>query len=325
VPPAAWLSNLRGTTALLSRDVPAAGDFFAAALKLDPKFTPALLNVARVALMTNRPNDAEAGFKRVLEVDAPRAAGVDPQQAAAMLGLAALAANRRDFAAAKGWLGRLPSSPDRLRLDGQIAVAEQRFGDAASAFSEAFSRQPGVELALAAYAAAKRANRERPDSELLAFSADHPNDLRANFALGSIALESKDDDAAVRRFEAVLEADPKNVVGLNNLAWLYDQRGDRRGLDLAQRAYDLRPDNPSVADTLGWIRVRAGRAAEGLPLLERAAEKSKDPEIRYHWAVALEDQGNDAKARGILRELVAGNADFPSRPDAEQRLKGRQD
>jgi putative PEP-CTERM system TPR-repeat lipoprotein len=324
-PPAAWLSNLRGTVALLSRDIPAAGDFFAAALKLDPKFTPALLNSARVALLTNRPNDAEASFKRVLEVDAQPAAGVDPQHAAAMLGLAALAASRRDFAAAKDWLERLPASPDRLRLEGQIAAAEGRFADSASAFSQAFSQQPSAELALAAYAVAKRANREKPDAELLAFSADHPSDPRVNFALGSIALEGQDDDAAIKRFDAVLEADPKNVAALNNLAWLYDQRGDRRGLDLAKRAYDLEPGNPSVADTLGWIHVRAGRAVEALPLLEQAAAKSKDPEIRYHWAVALADQGDGAKARGILQALLASNADFPSRRDAEKRLKGPQD
>ena len=320
-PPAAWLSNLQGTAALLSGDIPAAGDFFAAALKLDPKFAPALVNSARVALLTNRPNDAEANFKRVLEGDTQRANGVDPQHAAAMLGLATLAANRRDFAAAKDWLGRLPASPDRLRLEGQIAAAEGNFADSASAFSQAFSLQPSAELALAAYAAAKRANRERPDAELLAFSADHSSDQRVNLALGMIALEGKDDDGAIKRFDAVLEADPKNVAALNNLAWLYDQHGDRRAFDLAKRAYELEPGNPAVADTLGWMHVRAGQLAEGLPLLEQAAATSKNAEIRYHWAVALADQGNDAKAREVLQALLASDEAFPSRPDAEERLK----
>ena len=45
-----------------------------------------------------------------------------------------------------------------------------------------------------------------------------------------------------------------SAANLNNLAWLYDQKGDtEKALGHARRAYELSPKRPEIADTLGWL------------------------------------------------------------------------
>ena len=56
---------------------------------------------------------------------------------------------------------------------------------------------------------------------------------------------------ALHHYETVLEHDDRNVVALNNAAWLYQLGGAPRALALAERAYALQPENPAVLDTLG--------------------------------------------------------------------------
>jgi Flp pilus assembly protein TadD len=45
---------------------------------------------------------------------------------------------------------------------------------------------------------------------------------------------------------------------LNNLAWLYDQKGNReKALGYARRAYELSPKQPEIADPLLGATLKA--------------------------------------------------------------------
>jgi predicted Zn-dependent protease len=81
------------------------------------------------------------------------------------------------------------------------------------------------------------------------------------------------------------------------------------------------PDNPLVADTVGWLQVKAGNPAQALPLLARAAAAMPQQlDVQYHWAVALADTGDSSQAMGILDRLTADKGEFAARADAERRL-----
>jgi Tfp pilus assembly protein PilF len=98
-------------------------------------------------------------------------------------------------------------------------------------------------------------------------------------------------------------------MALNNLAWLYQQAHDPRAEPTAKRAFELAPNVSAIADTYGWILVEAGRSAEALPILERAANAhGAAPETRYHHAVALAKSGKPEEARAVLRPLRDGPA-----------------
>src|SRR5690606_11053905 len=114
----------------------------------------------------------------------------------------------------------------------------------------AFEMQPTAEHALQAFAAAQRGGDSMPEATLLTWLAEHPRDVKVNLALGLYGLQTNNHDQAIASYETVVEVQPDQADALNNLAWLYDQRGDDRALPHAERAYAAAPDNPAIADTL---------------------------------------------------------------------------
>jgi putative PEP-CTERM system TPR-repeat lipoprotein len=311
-PAAGWPLNLRGTIALLDGRLDAARELLDKALELEPRDAAALLNAARVAVARNDRATAQGFLERVVAIDAGNVT--------AYVGLAELAAARRDFPAAHSWVDRLPASPLRLRLEAELLAAQGRFEDAAVRFGRAFDSQPSAALAARAYETARRAGSPSPDAKLLAWNADNPQDPSGNFMLGSVAIENGRHDAAIERYESVLAVNPQHAPTLNNLAWLYSQRGDERALDYAERAYAAEPNNPAIADTLGWLYVERGDAAKGLPLLTAAAAGLADnPEVQYHLGVALAETGDNANALAAFEIALSKSASFAGRDDAQRR------
>ena len=122
---------------------------------------------------------------------------------------------------------------------------------------------------------------------------------------------------AISRYEKALRKDPDNTLALNNLAWLYHVRGDERALAVAKRAYDLRPEDPDVLDTYGWILVEIDRNERGIRLLRRAVAVS--PEFltaRYHLAAGLAKVGEVDAALNELKKLLSAGHKFEERAQA---------
>lgn len=60
--------------------------------------------------------------------------------------------------------------------------------------------------------------------------------------------------------ERVVERDPGDAMALNNLGYgrLEDGRLDERTIGLLGEAHELRPSDPHILDSLGWLRYRRG-------------------------------------------------------------------
>ena len=127
-------------------------------------------------------------------------------------------------------------------------------------------------------------------------------------------------DAARAEAEQLLAIAPDLAANLNNLAWLYDQKGDtEKALELSRKAYELSPKRSEIADTLGWLLIRQGDTAAAMPLLEQAFKAAPDnPEIGYHYAWALSKGGKMAQATEIIGKVLKSPNEFPGRKDAEQ-------
>ena len=112
---------------------------------------------------------------------------------------------------------------------------------------------------------------------------------------------------------------PENIVALNNLAWLYSIEKDRRALEFAKKAYNIKPEDAGIQDTYGWILVQQGKVEEGLRILQKVIKRLPDvPEVRYHYATALMKSGEEIKARKIFVELLENDEPFEGREDAQK-------
>jgi putative PEP-CTERM system TPR-repeat lipoprotein len=214
-----------------------------------------------------------------------------------------------------------PKDSGAAQLAGDVALNRKDFVPAAQAFQRSYELKPSAAAAIKFYGASSQANLPQATALLEDWVKRQPHDMAARMLLASAFMEKNDDARAVGQYEQIaLDAKP-SPLALNNLAWLYFERGDTRAQATAKRAFDAAPDNAAIADTYGWILLKNKRVDEALPVLERAAGAPRaPPEIRYHYAAALAEAGQRDRALQIVRQVTAGNATFPEAADARRLL-----
>ena len=140
-------------------------------------------------------------------------------------------------------------------------------------------------------------------------------------ALG--AEKRNDYDSAIERYRAVLKSEPGNVFALNNLAYLLADKKNQgsEALPLAEHAYRLSDQSPSIADTLGWVHFKLGDAAKALPLLELAAKGAPaNVDILVHAAIVHASVGNSVQARRYVDAAIKADPKAADRSDVKALL-----
>ena len=141
--------------------------------------------------------------------------------------------------------------------------------------------------------------------------ASYPEDGFALMQAASLAHQQGRVVDATARYEQLTKMQPTNPIPWNNLAWIYHQQGDPRGLTHAREAHRLAPDSADIQDTLGWILLQSGKKQEALDILRQAAKSRPDnAEVQFHYAQALIDNGNGSEARPLLETLTAQKSAF---------------
>ena len=182
---------------------------------------------------------------------------------------------------------------------------EQRHQEAAELYQLALEKRRSAETELRYAQALQRSNQTTKAIEVMESArSTYPNNLQITFALALAYQQADRQEEARSTYELVLEDQPDNVIALNNLAWLYQQAGDPRALEIAKRAYELRPDSGAVADTYGWILFNAGQEKESVAILEKAHQAQPESnEIALHLAEAYKAVGEQEKAKEILEQF----------------------
>lgn len=128
-------------------------------------------------------------------------------------------------------------------------------------------------------------------------------DIEALMRIGGIYEQREDFASARSTYTKVVKANKDNSAALNNLAYINAEHFNKIDVayDQAMRARDLRPTDPAIADTLGWVNFKRGDYTLALSLIKESATKiSQHPEIQYHLA----------KAHAALKETVEAKAAF---------------
>jgi cellulose synthase operon protein C len=207
-------------------------------------------------------------------------------------------------------------------MRGDLAARDQRYADAAEIYAAEYRAAPSSTLALsAAQAYARSGNLQRGDDILAGWLEQHGDDAAALRARADLQVALGQPDIAIRLTEQAAALDSEDWSVLNNLAWLYAERGDKRALPIARRSFALNP-SPQAADTLGWILLRDNQPKAALPVLVQAAAALRDDStVQYHLAMALARTGRQVDAIAALRPLAEQQSAFPEQADARKLLQ----
>jgi tetratricopeptide (TPR) repeat protein len=112
-----------------------------------------------------------------------------------------------------------------------------------------------------------------------------------------------DAEAAYRQ---VLAREPRNVVALNNLAWLLAHRDDGRdeALNLARQAVEVAGPLPALLDTRAVVHLNRGEGEQAGKDLEQALEDEPTPALYFHLARAQALSQDRAAAAATLRKAT---------------------
>lgn len=310
--------NMRGMVQMGSRDGAGAIQSFTDAARLAPNEPDYTMNLARAKLVVG---DAKGGLA---VMDSFLAS--NPKSLLALQLAAAIALQGREVEKAAGYVERLermdPGSPATDRMEGDLAMAQKRYKDALAAYRRAGTKGNDSALVIAEYSAGRMAQDPNPMKVVEDWIVLHPEDSRAVVIVAEAKRQAGNADAAIALYERSLAKVPKDPVLLNNLAVLYQEKGDPRALETGRRAYSAMPNSAPFMDTYGWILVDAGQLDEAQRLLKAAVDAVPQAgEIRYHYAAALAKAGKADDALGQVQQALKGELSPAVRTDAQKLLR----
>lgn len=139
----------------------------------------------------------------------------------------------------------------------------------------------------------------------------------SHMSLGNVLYRMSDCAAAVREFEAVLQAFPSQFDALNNVAYVEATCGDaQKALGYARRAAAIAPSNVDGIDTLGLAQLKAGDPVAAEATLLRGLEMRQTPTMLLHLAMAQQAQGRKDAAKASLANAMVLAKDSPL-PESE--------
>ncbi|NCC29439.1 MAG: tetratricopeptide repeat protein [Gammaproteobacteria bacterium] len=123
------------------------------------------------------------------------------------------------------------------------------------------------------------------DSALQAFPDDE--NLLYGRALSAVKLDRI--VLAEQDLRRIIEIDPEHADALNALGYTLADRTDRyaEAKVFIEKAYALKPDEPAILDSMGWVHYRLGNYETALDYLRRALEQMSDGEIAAHLGEVL--------------------------------------
>ena len=145
------------------------------------------------------------------------------------------------------------------------------------------------------------------------------NDITAWLEIGELHQGADKMDEARDAYEKILTFAPQFAQALNNLAYLYSEHyGDlEKASDMASRAREVRPNDPYVADTLGWILYKQAQYPRALTLLQESLEKQPaSGEVQMHVGMVYYMMEDEDLARLHLQQALTSHDDFPGKAEA---------
>ncbi|MDA7415545.1 tetratricopeptide repeat protein [Xenophilus arseniciresistens] len=274
---------------------------------------------------------AQASLQRYLEL-AAAASDADERRrgmAQAYLQLSQLAERRKDYAAAEQWLSRIEDKEELFQAQTRRALLMGRQGQLPQARA-LLQQLPARTVAerkqrfMAQVQLLREARQHQAAYDLL--NEGHKADAEDSELLYDLALAAEKlgrNDEMERHLRRVITLQPDNAHAYNALGYSLADRNLRldEARTLIRKALELAPEDPFIADSLGWVEFRMGNTAEALRILEAAYRKRPDPEIAAHLGEVLWARGDRARAVTIWQQAKLADADNETLQETLKRLR----
>ena len=243
--------------------------------------------------------------------------------------LSQIAERRKDYPAAEAWLAKVDSTEDLTATQLRRATLLARQGRLAQ----------GRELiqALPASSADQRRQKLMAEVQLLRDTKNYqdaydllvqasdaaPNDADLIYDQAMVAEKLNRMDEMERLLRQLIAMKPDNQNAYNALGYSLADRKVRleEARTLILKAVQLAPDDPFIADSLGWVEFRMGNTKEASRILEAAYKQRPDAEIGAHLGEVLWVSGQRDRAMSIWKESVATDADNETLQETLKRLR----
>jgi len=310
--------NMHYIRALISnKNYTAAEKTLTQLLLKNPQNTEMLLMHALLSYDNKHDAEATDSFKKLLALES--------NTNEAYYYLAMMAKRQNKLTEAENHLNQIHDGERFLNAQAELAqirLKDQRQAQVKQQFNEARQRNPEIASTLYALEAEVLRENQRPE-EAYAVLMDainkHPQD---NMLLFSRALLSEKRNDLIQ-FESdmteLVKRDPNNASYLNAYGYTLADRTDRlkEAETLLQAAIKLKPNDPAIMDSVGWLLYKKGSVFEGLTYIKKAFAASNDEEIGLHLAEILWISGYKNEATAIWQQLLKQN------PKSEAVLKHR--
>jgi tetratricopeptide (TPR) repeat protein len=217
----------------------------------------------------------------------------------------------------------IQAEPDRAGLKltrANLLVRAQRYDEGLAGFQDLLAKEPNSSDLLFRIAETYRLKGDLNQAMDYFRKASQaaPNDTLSLMQLSLLLEGTGKREQAKPIYEQILKLQPDHPVALNNLAYIKAEEGTDLddALTMAQRARQKMPNNPAIADTLGWIYLKKNLTEDAIRVLtDLVQQQPKNPIFRYHYGMALLQKGDRASAK---RELETAMHNNPSKDDADK-------
>jgi len=156
-------------------------------------------------------------------------------------GLGRLHLNLSEFDSARNIAIRLIAADEALTqadgylLSGDVGIVQEMFTEALRDYRKVHELNPTTRSVLKIHAVEQKIDAENT-SVLDAWLTEHVDDVPVRIALAMSNYAAGRHAQAIAHYGEVLERSPKNLVALNNLAWMYGESSDERALEYGRRS-----------------------------------------------------------------------------------------
>ena len=149
------------------------------------------------------------------------------------------------------------------------------------------------------------------------------NNSKLLYARAMLYLQRNQKADAERDLRSILQFEPNNIVALNSLGYMLTDDNQRylEAEELLTKAHNLKPDDPVIIDSLGWLHYRQGKYVEAIRELRQAYTSYQEPAVAAHLGEVLWVTGAQEEARQIWLQGIKQAPDDTNIPATMKRLK----